>query len=167
MRWLGLLSVLALAVSHSHSHSHSSSSAPQLTRVFYLQEMETKEATTLLRTEAQVRRLAAIPGRSVLVVSDVEERIVRAESLLRERHAISRTAEPHGPLDFERLAVDVPVGRIFRVDRTASGTAAMLLRAIYQMRGVIPQEGGVSARAAEALLDASESLLRELELLAE
>jgi hypothetical protein len=143
-----------------------SAAAPQVTRVFYLQGMEPREAVTLFRAQAQVRRVAMIADRSVVVVSDIAEKVEQAESLLRQRDAVARTSDPHQPL--ELLAESPAATRTFRVDGDEVSTVLTVLRSIYQVRELseLADGGGVEVRAAQPILDSSAALLRELGLLA-
>lgn len=124
---------------------------------------------TLLRSQVQVRQMAMIPDRSVIVVSDVADKVNQSESLLRQRDAVVRATDPHEPLELEHLAESQPATRVFRVDSAHVSTVVTLLRAIYQVREVqeLAEDNSVSARGAQPILDSSEALLRELGLLVE
>lgn len=143
-------------------------SAPHLTRVLYLQGMQPREASMLLRTELQIVQLATVPGRDVIVVSDVAAKIDRAGALLREKGALARAADPHGPLDLTGLAGGPGATRVLSVAGAEMNTAVTLLRAIYQVRELEQnaESGSITVHAAAPILDASEALLRELNLLA-
>ena len=147
----------------------SSANMPHVTRVFYLQEMEPRDAMTLLRSQVQVRRMATIRDRSVIVVSDVADRVDQSERLLRQRDAVVRATDPHEPLELERLAESPTATRVFRVGSDNMSTVVTVLRSIYQMREVneFAEDNSVSVRAAQPILDSSEALLRELGLLVE
>src|SRR5262245_51189564 len=79
-------------------------SAAHVIRVFYLKGMEPREAVTLLRSQVQIRQIAMIGDRPVIVVSDVAEQVGQAEALLREKGSVDRTNDPYGALDLARLA---------------------------------------------------------------
>lgn len=148
----------------------SPSGQPRVTRVFYLERIEVPEALTLLRSEVAIRSAATIESRSAIVVSDALERAELAESLLRQRDAGLRATDPHPPLDLEGLAASPKATREFRaIDQTAGKTMLTALRALYGIRELasLAAGEGVSVRAAEPILDASEALLRELGLLAD
>ncbi len=146
------------------------SGQPRVTRLFYLEQIAPPEALTLMRTEVAIRSVATIESPSAIVVSDALERVELAESLLRLRDAGLRATDPHPPLDLESLAASPKATREFRaVDQGAGKTMLTALRAIYGIRELAPLAAGegVSVRAAEPILDASEALLRELGLLAD
>ncbi len=160
--------LLALAVG-TLVNGASLAEAPYVTRVFYLQGMEPREAVTLLRRQVQVRQIAEIRDRNLIVVADVAERVERSESLLRERDAVLRANDPHEPLNMDRPPDSPMVTRVFRIKGTDTGSVMVVLRAIYQMRDVteLAEENGVEVNDALSILDASEALLRELDMLAE
>ncbi len=147
----------------------SSANMPHVTRVFYLQGMEPREAMTLLRSQVQVRQMAMIQDSSAIVVSDVADRVDQSEKLLRERDAVVRATDPHDPLELEGLAASPTATRVFRVESVNLTAVATILRSIYQVREVntSAEENSVSVRGAKLILDSSEALLRELGLLAE
>ncbi len=58
------------------------------TRVFYLQGMDPRQAITLLRSQAQVRQVASISHRNVIVVAGIADTVERCETLLREHDAV-------------------------------------------------------------------------------
>ena len=68
-------------------------------RVFYLQGMDSREAITLLRSKAQVRQVARISDRDVIVVAGTADIVDRCDTLLREHDAILRVVAPHDPVE--------------------------------------------------------------------
>ena len=139
-----------------------------VTRVFYLEGIDPREAMTLVRS-IEVRSGAIVSSPSAIVVSDGADRVSQAEALLRERNVVVRAAEPHAPLYLEQLSKDPTGTRIFRVERDSMGTVETLLRAIYNVREVKKSEedSAISASAALPILGAAEALFRELGLLDE
>jgi hypothetical protein len=137
------------------------------TRVFYLQGMDPREAATLLRSQAQVRQLAWIKGRDVIVVAGEANRVEQCETLLREHDAILRVADPHEPVALAGPASDPLVTRVFRVTDDNMQAVVVILRSIYQVRELeeLAEDNTVSIQSTQPILDSSESLLRELELL--
>ena len=142
---------------------------PRLTRVFYLQGMERREAVTLLRSQVQVRQMAEVASVDAVVVTEVAERVDRSESLLREHDALVRAVDPHGPLSFERVPDAEMETRVFAIEGPDTRSAVTVLRAIYQIGELTESadDNSVTVRASPARLDAAEALLRQLELLAE
>jgi hypothetical protein len=167
-----LAAVLVVAAPRAAEPAPAGSPAPpshlQVTRVFHLQGLEPAEAVRLLRSEVQVRRIATLRGRQVVVVSDAAERVDRSESLLRDRGAVARAVEPHAPLSLEDQPTERPAvaTRLFRT--SDPGAALALLRSIYQLRDAAEsaEEHGVTVRAPLPVLEASAALLGELGLLA-
>ena len=135
---------------------------PETTRVIHLQGMDSREAMTLLRS-LHVRCLAQVRSDAV-VISDVADKIDQAETLLRERKAVLRVADPHSPMVIESFHST----RVFDVEPGTIDTVVSVLRVIYHARDVQKSEAEnrVTFRAAEPILDASEATLRELGLLA-
>ena len=123
----------------------------------------------LLRRQVPIRKIARIPGRNLIVVADVVDKVNRSESLLRQRDAIHRATDPHDPCNLERLREGPVATRIFRIDDDEMDNAVVILRVIYDMREVteLDEENSVSVRDAQTILAASEALLRELGLLVE
>lgn len=167
---VGTVILAAPRLEHPVRAGSASSDAPYVTRVFYVQGMELREAVTLLRSRVHVRQMAEVITRNAIVVCEVADRVERSESLLRENDALVRATDPHEPVSFER-AKDSPLEtRVFPVESGDDAKMVVtILRAIYQMRDMteLADESGVSVRAALPLLDASEELLRELGLLVE
>ena len=145
------------------------SNTPFVTRVFYLEGIDLREAMTLARQTIHVRSVAIVNSRSVMVVSDAAEPVSQVEALLKQRNVVLRAAEPHAPLYLERLQKDPTGTRIFRVERDSMENVVTLLRAIYMVREVKKSEedSAISASAALPILDAAEALFRELRLLDE
>jgi type II secretory pathway component GspD/PulD (secretin) len=172
---LSLLSVGLLGIGTAGTdelvHAPPSSESEQIViRVLYLEGMDPREAVTLLRRHVQVRRVATISGRSLVVVADTLQRVEQAEKLLQhEKNAVSRSVDPHAPLDLERLSEVQPATKTFEVGSANLGPTTTILRAIYQVREVAgsAETGSVTARAAQTVLDSSEALLRELGLIIE
>ena len=135
--------------------------SPLHTRVFYLDGADARAAVTLLRSEIQVRRVAYLSDRPLVIVSETAERIDLVESLLRERGMLARAVEPHPPLASDTEGMTARVLRLASLD---SAVATMLLRTIYGVREVEPQSdgAGVAARAPASTLEAAEALFREL-----
>jgi hypothetical protein len=132
--------------------------------------MEPQDAATLLRSQVQIMRIAAISDRSIVVVADIAERVDESERLLRDRNAILRVEDPHAPLELERAGEAPAATRVFRVEGDSADSVVVLLRALYQVKDVSVQaedRRSVTIRAAEPILVASEALLREVGLLAE
>ncbi len=137
------------------------------TRVFYLQGMDPRAAITLLRSQAQVRQVASIKDRDVIVVAGTDDTVDRCETLLREHDAILRVADPYEPVELGGAA-EVPLAtRVFHVVGDNMQAVVVLLRSIYQVRELteFPQDTTVSVHATQPVLDSSEALFRELELL--
>lgn len=151
------------------SAGSSSTDQTKVVRVFYLKGIDAREGITLLRSEVQVRQMAFLGGRDLLIVADMAERVDRSESLLRERDALDKASDPHGPLTPGSGPEDETATRVFRIEGNGTGEVMTILRAIYQIREVeeVDGENSVSVRSAPAVLDASEALLRELDLLVE
>ncbi len=169
---LACAATLAIVVSAGASVGAPAETAPapepRVTRVFYLDEMETREALMQLRIQVRIRSAAVIQEPKVLVVSDVAEQVEQAESVLRLRDAGVRASDPHGPLDFDDIASGTSATRVFRLEKGDAPTVITLLRTIYQVREVEElEDGDVSAHAGAPVLDAIEALLRELDLLVE
>jgi hypothetical protein len=144
----------------------SSPSMPLVVRVFYLHDMDAREASTLVRTHIPVRALAQLDDRDALVVADIAEKVDQCENILRQLRVVDRAVEPHKPLELDRMAQSPPATRIFYLARTYD---QVILRTIYQIQDVkqLPEGNGVSVSAAQPVLDAGEALLRELGLLVE
>jgi len=64
---IGALVVGSLRADTPAQSEGSPAPIPYVTRVFYLRGIEPREAATLLRSQAQVRRLAMIPGRGAII----------------------------------------------------------------------------------------------------
>jgi hypothetical protein len=136
----------------------------RITRVFYLEGMDNKEAVTLLRAQLQVRQIAELTGRDVIIITESAEKADRAESLLHELGVLAGKADPHAPLSFARTLEEEEATRVFRIEGTETSTVVMVMRAIYQMREVtdLSEEDSVVVTAPLAKLDAAEALLAEL-----
>ena len=138
-----------------------------VTRVFYLQGMEPREVLTLLRRQVQVRQIATVRDRNFIIVADTADRVDRSESLLRQRDAVIRASDPHVPLNLDRSSESPIATRVFRIKGTDTSSVMSVLRSIYQMTDVteLADESSVSVNDELSMLDASEALLRELDLL--
>jgi hypothetical protein len=146
-------------------------------RVIYLQNMTPWDGVKLVRSQADVRSVAGIDDRGAIVVRDSADVVDKCEALLRERAAVQRVTDPHAPVILPRRRESSPVSggeaagpsnnRVFRVAFEDSQTVANILRAIYEVRELteLLERSEVSIRAPQPVLDASEALLRELELL--
>ena len=137
-------------------------------RVFYLQGMGSNEATTLLRSQAQVPKVASLSDRGVVVAAGPAVVVEKCEALLRDRQALLRVASPHGPLADQKQTGDSLVPHDFSVTADDEQTVVVLLRAIYSIRVLSEraEDNIVSIEATQPVLDAIEALLRELEVLA-
>jgi hypothetical protein len=116
-----------------------------------------------------VRSVAWIEERAVMIVRDTADVVDKCEALLRERNAVRRVTNPHAPLVLRGPAAGPPDARVFRFLAVEdSQTVATILRAIYEIRELteLLERSEMSIRAPQPVLDASEALLRELELLA-
>ncbi len=144
-------------------------SEPIFTRVLYLQGMEVREAVTLLRSQVHVRQMATIQGRNLVIIAETLDKIEQSETVLRQKDAVSRVAEPHPPLELRKLGKAPAATRTFHVGAGVAASTVTILRSIYQMRELTEEaeSNSVSARAAPAVLDAGEALLQELGLLVE
>jgi hypothetical protein len=140
-----------------------------VTRVFYLQGMETIDAITLLRSRVQIRHVAALADLGVIVAADRAERVDRSESVLREQNGVARAVDPHDPVVLAEPPGVATETRGFRLEGIAASDVVTVLRAIYQIRSVTANADGtfVSVQAPPAKLDASEALLLELGVLLE
>jgi len=140
---------------------------PHTARVFYLQGMSSRDAITLLRMEAQILQAAWIGERDVVVVAGTAEKVDQCEDLLQQRDALFRVAEPHEPVALEGVESSLPETRVFLVDGDNLQTVVTVLRSIYQVRELseLAENNSVSVSASKPVLDSSEALLQELELL--
>jgi len=163
---LSLISAGMLCASVFPTHAGSSADEPRITRVFYLQGMERLEALTLLRSQVQVRQIAEVASANALVVTEVDQKIQRSESLLRERDAVARSVDPHPPLTFRGEPDAAMDTRVFQIEGPETRAVITVLRAIYQIPAESTDDNSVTATAPAARLDAAEALLKELELLA-
>ena len=136
-------------------------------RVLYLQGMDPREAITLLRSQAHVRQAATISDRNLIVIAGKADMVAKCETLLREHDAVLRVTDPHEPVELGGRTADPLIARVFRVAGDNMQAVVLLLRAIYQVRELseLAQDNTVSVQATQAVLDSSEALLRELELL--
>ena len=162
---LSVISAGMLCASVFPIHAGSSAAEPRITRVFYLQGMERREALTLLRSQIQVRQIAEVASANALVVTEVDQKIQRSESLLRERDAVARSVDPHPPLMFRGESDAGMDTRVFRIEGSESRAVITVLRAIYQISAELTDDS-VTATAPSSRLDAAEALLKELGLLA-
>jgi type II secretory pathway component GspD/PulD (secretin) len=139
----------------------------RLTRVFYLQGIDTSEVITLLRSQLQVKQITEFQGREVVIVTETTEKVERCENLLRELDALAKVVEPHAALDFARKPEAENSTRIFTLSENATKTAVVVLRSMYQLRKVteLADKSMVVVTAPPAKLDASEALLKELGVL--
>jgi hypothetical protein len=143
--------------------------SPFHVRVIYLQNMTSWDAMKVVRSQAQVRSVAGFNDRDAIVVRDTADVVDKCEALLRERDGVRRVTDPHVPVVLEGPAAGPSSTRVFRVERFEdSQTVATVLRAIYSVRKLteLLERSEISIRAPQPVLDASEALLRELELLA-
>jgi hypothetical protein len=139
-------------------------------RVIDVQNMTGRDATMLVRRQAQVRSVAWIEERAAMIVRDTADVVDKCEALLRERDAVQRVTDPHAPL----LALRGPTAgppdtRVFRLFAFEdSQKVATIVRAIYSVRELTEflERSEISIRAPQPVLDAIEALLGELELLA-
>ena len=110
MRFLRALMVVIVAVGGLSGGSTSawtptleeaSAASKYHVRVIYLQGMDPREATTLVRSQADVvaRSWQWISDRNVIVVPDTADVVDRCETLLREHDAVLRVADPHEPVE--------------------------------------------------------------------
>jgi hypothetical protein len=143
------------------------SDEPKVTRILHLQDIESREAVTLLRSEAQVRQIAEVPDLGLLIVKGVADRVDRCESLLRERNAIAKTADPHEVETPGSTNAGPTETRVFRIDGIDRKAAVVVLRAIYQIRELseLPEENAISVTAPAAKLKRTEALLGTLGVL--
>lgn len=134
------------------------------TRIFKLQDMDSREAVTLLRTHVQVRQIAEIGDLNVVIVTDVAERVDLSESLLRKHEAVAATIAPHDPLRFDRKDDSPTETRVFRIEGLDTKAAVVVLRSIYGIRALTEREdnSSVTVTAPALKLDAIEALLRAL-----
>jgi len=163
MSWIRLSSLVALL----SILSTFAADEPKVTRVFYLQAMDSKEAVTLLRSEVQVRQLAEVRALGLLVLQDSPERVAQSERLLRERKALARVVEPHAAESPSSPAGSTET-RVFRLRGLDAPSAVTLLRAIYQIGQVTEDTDGtrISATAAVSQLDQAEALFVAMGVLA-
>lgn len=133
----------------------------RVTRIFYLEAMESSAAMTRLRTEGMAR-IATVSEPRAVVVSDSAAKVDAAEKALRAGDSGLRAVDPHGPLRFDSerpeqsRRITVLEGRI--------QDAQVLLRSIYGAGENEPDPAGkaVTVWATSPVLDAIESTLREL-----
>jgi hypothetical protein len=163
---LSVISAGMLCASVFPIHAGSSAAEPRITRVFYLQGMERREALTLLRSQIEVRQIAEVASANALVVTEVDQKIQRSESLLRERDAVARSVDPHPPLTFQGESDAGMDTRVFRIEGSESRAVITVLRAIYQIPAELTGDDSVTATAPSSRLDAAEALLKELGFLA-
>jgi type II secretory pathway component GspD/PulD (secretin) len=141
----------------------------RVTRVFYLQEIDVREAITMLRSQFHVRQLAMVSGSDTIIVTETPDKVDRCEGLLRELGSLARAAEPHEPLDFARNAAAEEDTRIYHIDGLDTKIVVSVMRAIYQIRQLteLAEKSSVIVTAPKARLDAIEALLQELDVLVE
>jgi hypothetical protein len=164
----GLIGVPAIGTS---LNAETKTPAPTLTRVrvIYLREIDADEAMKLVRSQADVQREVSLRDRNVIVVAGTGTVLDRCESLLRERDAVVRVADPHEPVELEgRAAAGSLATRVFHVTGDDLQSVVVVLRGIYGIKQLSadPLDHVVSVHAPQRILDASEALLRELKLLA-
>lgn len=166
---LGALTGGALPAPGQESAEPRSAGSALVTRVFYLHGIEPREAMQLLRSQLDVRRMAAVQEKGVLVVGDALDKVDASEKLLLQRDAIERVSTLPETLDVAGLRSMPAEERVFHVTQAASKSVVVILRSIYQVRDLTEsaEENSVSIRAATPVLDSSEALLKELGLLAE
>ena len=173
MRQFGALLILAVVAGWMAGGSASASDPMEVgvttMRIFYLQGMSSRDAITLLRMKAHIPQAAWIGDRDVIVIAGSADRVDQCESLLRQRDAVLRAAEPHEPVALGGLKQSPPTTRVFPVKGDDLRIVVTVLRSIYQVRELseLVEENSVSVRAAKPILDSSEALLRELGLLVE
>ena len=143
----------------------SSANKPQVVRVFYLKG-DLNDANGWLRRNVPVGRMMAIDNRGAIVVTDVAEMVEKCEKPLRERATVTRIVDPHKPLDLDRLKKEPPATRTFHVAGKDVKSAGFLVKHIYDLEPAdvmeLPEGDGIMVRAPQPILDASESLLKEL-----
>jgi len=136
-------------------------------RIFHLQGLDAREGLTLLRAGAQVRQVASVDGRDVLIAAGTTATLDRCEELLRERGGLERAVEPHGAVDLAAPPGAETATREFRAVGDGARTAVVVLRAIYRVPELTDDAGNrtLTVRATPAVLDACEAALRELGLI--
>ena len=140
-----------------------------VTKTLYLEGVDLRDAVAQIRSPLDIRCVAIIKSRGALVISDTADKVDQAVDLFRGKKTLVRVAEPHAPLNIEQLAKGPAETRVFRIEEGSMETAVAVFRAIYQVRELekSEQEGSITVKTARPLLEASESLLGELGLLAE
>src|SRR5262249_8005747 len=106
---------------------------PQVIRVLYLQGMDAHEASTLVRTQVPIERLAELRDSNELVLAGAADKVDQCERLLKQRGVIARTAEPHKPIEFDRLAESPIATRVFRASKDVRDVQ-VLFRTLYDLR---------------------------------
>ena len=141
---------------------------PYLIRVYYLQGTDSRDAANLLRTKLDVRNVVRLSDRGVVIASDTSDQVDRAEKALRDRGALLRATDPHGPVYIEGPARGPEATRVFHVAGDGLSQATTALRTLYPIRNLkaAPEDSTLTVHAEPSILDASEALLRELSLLA-
>jgi hypothetical protein len=149
-----------------------SSDAPLVVRVFYIQHMDAREASRLVRTHIPIKAMVQVDGKNLLGVIDVLDKVEQCGELLRQQDVLLRATDPHKPLEYARLAQSPTATRVFQVPSKYLPDAMVTLGALYDLRNgrdvtILADGKSISVRAAQPLLDASEALLRELSFLVE
>lgn len=159
----------AVVPARSGSDPEPTSEAASLTRVFYLRGIRASEAIALLRSRAQVRRIAEIRDLDVVIVRDDADRVDRSESVLRERDGVARIVNPREPASHDLSDGGRVALRLFRIEGIDERGVVAVLESIYGMREVtdLGEANGLSVRAPRPDLDAAEELLRGLGVLAQ
>lgn len=135
-------------------------------RIFTLQDMDYGEAMPLLRADAKLAKMAAVPELGVLVVRDTADRLEHAESLLREREALAEVVDPHEGVPSMKKPVPFRQ-RLYRIRGADRQSIAIVLRAIYGARHLeLRDEDGISVRDWAPELDRIEAMLATLGVLA-
>src|SRR5262249_27584219 len=105
---------------------------PQVIRVLYLQGMDSREASTLVRTQVPIESLADLHDSNVLVLFGLADKVDQCERLLKQRGVVVRIAEPHKPLEFDHLAQSPIATQVFRAAKNAHvQDVQLLLRSLY------------------------------------
>ena len=136
-------------------------------RVFYVVEGGGESAMVLLRTEG-ARKIALLNELDVVIVREASDRVAHYESVLREGRLLDRVVSPADDGASQVLSSRDPgETRLLRFRGIDRGTAAIVLRSVYDMRKVDkPTEDDVlQVRAPAAKLDNAEALFRSLGVL--
>jgi hypothetical protein len=145
------------------------SGPPRATRIFFLDNLNLQDVTSLLRSQVRVRSFAVIQDEHAVVVSDVADTVDQAEGLLTDLDPGLRAVAPHpalrsGPAKPAEIRVHV-----LRLQTDAAPAAVTIVRSIYPDAELTSLSDGIraSVRAEPEVLAAIVATLRELGLLAE